>query len=176
MRTLTRLGACAATIAAVAGCAAQTTSTVTVTGTSLTIYASNPPGAPGSQDVANAERLALSQAGSKAGNFTIRFVSLTQMPSDNARTAIQDSNAIAYLGELSPGASSDTLGITNDQDLLQVSPSDTAIALTQSTPVVHGAPNNYYEQLKSYGRTFARVVSSGVGEARTQVTQMQAVG
>ena len=176
MRTLTRLGACAATIAALAGCAAQTSSTVTVSGTSLTIYASNPPGAPASQDVADAERLALSQAGSSAGRFTIRFVSLTQRPSDNARTAIQDSNAIAYLGELSPGASSGTLGITNDQDLLQVSPADTAIALTQSTPAVHGAPNNYYEQRKSFGRTFARVVPSGVGEARTQVTQMQAVG
>lgn len=173
MRTWTRLAPCAAAIAALAGCAAQTNSTVTVSGTSLTIYASNPPGAPGSQDILDAERLALQQAGSSAGRFTLRFVPLSQMPSDNARTAIQDSNAIAYLGELEPGDSAGTLGITNDQDLLQVTPTDTAIALTQSTPAVHGAPNSYYEQLKTYGRTFARVVPSGVAEARALVTQMQ---
>ena len=94
MRTWTRLGACAAAIAALAGCATQTSSTVTVSGTSLTIYASNPPGVPGSQDVLDAERLALKQAGSSAGSFTLRFVSLSQKPSDNARTAIQDSNPI----------------------------------------------------------------------------------
>jgi len=68
MRTWTRLGACAAAIAALAGCATQTSSTVTVSGTSLTIYASNPPGVPGSQDVLDAERLALKQAGSSAGS------------------------------------------------------------------------------------------------------------
>ena len=176
MRTWTRLGACAAAIAALAGCATQTSSTVTVSGTSLTIYASNPPGVPGSQDVLDAERLALKQAGSSAGSFTLRFVSLSQKPSDNARTAIQDSKAVAYLGELSPGDSSGTLGITNDQDLLQVTPTDTAIALTQSSPAVQGAPNNYYEQLKTYGRTFARVVPSGVAEARAQASQMRTLG
>jgi branched-chain amino acid transport system substrate-binding protein len=173
MRTWTRLVACGAAIAALAGCATQTNSTVTVTGTTLTIYASNPPGAPASQDIVDAERLALKQGGSSAGRFTLRFVSLSQKPSDNARTAIQDSDAIAYLGELSPGDSVGTVGITNDQDLLQVSPTDTAISLTQSTPAVGGAPNNYYQQRKSYGRTFARVVPSGVGESRAQVTQMQ---
>jgi branched-chain amino acid transport system substrate-binding protein len=176
MRTWIRLVACAAAIAALSGCAAQTNSTVTVSGTSLTIYASNPADAQGSQDFVDAERLALQQAGSTAGKFRIRFVSLSQKPSDNARTAIQDSNAIAYLGELSPGISAGTLGITNDQDLLQVSPADTAIALTQSTPAVHGAPNDYYEQLKTYGRTFARVVPSGTAEAHAQVTQMQGLG
>ncbi len=103
-------------------------------------------------------------------------MSLSQKPTDNARTAIQDSNAIAYLGELSPGDSSGTLGITNDQDLLQVTPTDTAIALTQATPAVHGAPDDYYEQLKTYGRTFARVVPSGVAEARAQATEMRALG
>jgi branched-chain amino acid transport system substrate-binding protein len=176
MGTWTRLVACAAAIAALGGCAARTNSTVTVTGTSLIIYASNPTGGSRSQDVLDAERLALKQAGSSAGKFTIRFVSLGgQKPSDNARTAIQDDNAIAYLGELSPGDSAGTLGITNDQDLLQVSPTDTAIAETQSTPAVRGAPNNYYEQLKTYGRTFARVVPSGVAEARAQVAQMKSL-
>ena len=34
-------------------------------------------------------------------------------------------SAIAYLGEVDPGLSSQSLGITNAQDLLQVSPTDT---------------------------------------------------
>jgi branched-chain amino acid transport system substrate-binding protein len=176
MGTWTRLVACGAAIAALAGCATTTNSTVTVSGTSLVIYASNPPGAPGSHDILDAEQLALRQGGSSAGRFTIRFVPLSsQKPSDNARTAIQDTTAIGYLGELSPGDSDGTLGITNDQDLLQVSPTDTAIAATQSTPAVPGAPNNYYEQLKTYGRTFARVVPSGVAEARAQVAEMRSL-
>jgi ABC-type branched-subunit amino acid transport system substrate-binding protein len=175
MWTWTRLVACVTAIAALAGCAAQTNSTIKVTGTFLTIYASNPPGVPGSRDIVDAERLALKQAGTSVGKFTIRVVSLPQKPTDNARTAVQDSNAIAYIGELSPGDSAGTLGITNDQDLLQVTPTDTAIAETHSTPAVPGAPNNYYQQLKAYGRTFARVVPSGVAEARAQVAQMRAL-
>lgn len=149
---------------------------MTVSGGGLTIYASLPPG-PGSQeqDIADAERLALQQAGASLGRFTIRLVQLGQKPSDNARTAIQDTSAIAYLGELDPGASADSMGITNDQDLLQVSPSDTAISLTQSSPVVSGAPDNYYEELKTYGRTFVRVVPSAAVEAKVLASEMRAL-
>jgi branched-chain amino acid transport system substrate-binding protein len=96
--------------------------------------------------------------------------------SDNARTAIQDSSAIAYLGELVPGSSADSLGITNAQDLLQVSPTDTALELTQTTSAVRNSPTRYYEQLKTYGRTFARVVPTTALEARAQVQAMRALG
>ena len=60
--------------------------------------------------------------------------------SDNARQAIGDSSSIAYLGELTPGASADTIGITNAEDLLQVSPTDTAVELTQVSPAVPNSP------------------------------------
>ncbi len=173
-----RFLACAAALAVLAGCTSATSSsTITVTGSGLTIYASVPSGAGAQeQDIVDAERLALKQAGSDIGKFRISFVQLSQTPSDNARTAIQDTSAIGYLGELDPGASADSLGITNDQDLLQISPSDTAIELTQSTPVVPGAPNNYYEALKTYGRTFVRVVPSAAVEAKVQASQMQLLG
>ena len=50
-----------------------------------------------------AEQLAFQQSGGKVGNFKLRFVTLSAAKaSDNARTAIQDDNAIAYLGEISP--------------------------------------------------------------------------
>ncbi len=177
MRRLASLLACAAAAACITGCTATSTSTVAVSGTGLTVYTSAPASANAAQstDIVDAEKLALKQSGSTIGKFTIRLVQLDQRPSDNARTAIQDTSAIAYLGELDPGASADSLGITNDQDLLQISSSDTAIALTQSSPAVPGAPNDYYEARGTYGRTFARVVPSSAVEARVQVTEMHAL-
>ena len=44
--------------------------------------------------------------------------------------------------------------------LLQVTPTDTALALTQTSSAVANSPTLYYESLKTYGRTFARVVPS----------------
>ena len=63
-----------------------------------------------------------------------------RVPSDHRRTSSPTTRArrsrtpgaIAYLGEILPGASADSLGITNAQDLLQVAPTDTALELTQA--------------------------------------------
>jgi branched-chain amino acid transport system substrate-binding protein len=151
---------------------------VTVTGKQLTIYLSSPSGSDQvAQDVLDAERLAFSL---KSGEVTayklaLRSVSASK-PSNNARTAIQDTSAIAYLGEIVPGSSADSLGITNAQDLLQVSPTDTAAALTQTTSAVSGSPSSYYESLKTYGRTFARVVGTTAAEARVAAAQLHALG
>jgi ABC-type branched-subunit amino acid transport system substrate-binding protein len=108
--------------------------------------------------------------------FHLQLQVLRASRSDNARTAIQDTSAIAYLGELVPGSSAGTLGITNAQDLLQVSPTDTALELTNSTPAVPAAPDNYYESLKTYGRTFGRVVPTTAAEARAQLSEMRSLG
>lgn len=173
------LVACAALIAGLAGCTSTASTSVTVTGKTLTIYASLPPATasdPRASDVYDAERLALKQSGSQLGGFTIAFKPAEgREVSDNARTAIQDTSAIAYLGEIDPGASTDTVGITNDVDLLQVSPTDTAVALTQATAAVPGAPKLYYEQQSTYGRTFARVVPTTALEARALVAEMQSL-
>jgi branched-chain amino acid transport system substrate-binding protein len=169
--------ACAALAAVLAGCAAPSGSSVTASGRSLTIYAGSPPGGAGgqeAQDILDAEQLALQQNGSSFGGFSVRLVKLNgKKISDNARTAIQDKSAIAYLGELTPGSSADSVGITNAQDLLQVSPADTAIALTQSTPAVSNSPKVYFESQGSYGYTFARVVPTAALEAAALASQMQ---
>jgi ABC-type branched-subunit amino acid transport system substrate-binding protein len=165
---------------AVGGCAAASSSSLTASGKTLVIYASNgadtaDPAA--AQDILDAEKLAFSQHGSQVGSFRLQLVELShQKLSDNARTAIQDTSSVAYLGEVVPGSSADSLGITNAQDLLQVSPTDTALELTQATGAVPGAPNKYYESLKTYGRTFARVVPSTALEAKAQVQEMRALG
>jgi branched-chain amino acid transport system substrate-binding protein len=168
----------AAVMSTAAGCT-RAGSSVTASGTTLTVYASAPPGVAGSQaaaDVLAAEQLAYRQAGSKLGSFKLQFAKLTgSKVSDNARTAIEDTSSIAYLGELDPGLSAESLGITNAQDLLQVTPTDTAAALTQTNSSVPGAPNRYYESLGTYGRTFARVVPTTSLEAKAQVQEMQAL-
>ncbi len=94
--------------------------------------------------------------------------------SDNARSAIIDKTAIAYLGEIAPGTSDQTAGITNALGLLQVSPTDTALELSQSTPAVADAPKTYFQSWGTYGRTFARVVPSSAVEAKALVAEMKA--
>jgi branched-chain amino acid transport system substrate-binding protein len=167
------LCACTALLG-LAGCAAQTSTAVTVTGTSLTIYASQPPRGAGGQaatDVLDAEQLALQQAGHKAGKFNLRLVKLDGAElSDNARTAIQDKTAIAYLGELQPGTSQVSVPITNELGLLEVSPTDTAVY------PVSGTSSSFYPSSSSFHQTFARVVPTAVQEAKAQVAEMQALG
>jgi branched-chain amino acid transport system substrate-binding protein len=176
------LGGCACALAAaVGGCTAPAGSTVTVSGSSLTIYASAPVHSAGAlgQDVLDAEKLALQQNGPQAGRYQVTLKTLpgdtTAEVTDAARTAIQDSTTIAYLGEIVPHTSYASLGITNALDVLQVSPTDTALELTQRSAAVPGAPDSYYESLKTYNRTFARVVPSTALEAKAQVLQMKAL-
>jgi branched-chain amino acid transport system substrate-binding protein len=174
------VGAGAALTAGLAGCAAAGNSSVKATGKTLTIYASAPPRAasdPVVQDVLAAERLAFQQKAGEVTAFKLSFppaLSAGKL-SDHARTAIQDSAAIAYLGEILPGDSADTLGINNAQDLLQVTPTDTALELTTSSAAIPDTPGRYYQSLKTYGRTFARVVPNSAVEAKAQVQEMRSL-
>ena len=87
------------------------------------------------QDVLAAEQLAFRESGGKAGNYTVRLHTLDGRElSDNARTAVADKTAVAYLGELQPGTSDISTEIINQQGLLEISPLDTAAYLTQTVP------------------------------------------
>jgi branched-chain amino acid transport system substrate-binding protein len=161
----------------ISGCAGQANTTATVSGSTLTIYLGQPPqgaGGPQTQDVLDAERLALQQAGGQVGQFKIRLVTAgASKTSDNARRAIADSSAIAYIGEIAPlHGSADSLGITNGLPILQVSPTDTAIDLTQKTPAVKDSPTKWYESLSTNHRTFARVVPNDIAQSKALVAQM----
>jgi branched-chain amino acid transport system substrate-binding protein len=174
------LSACAAL--AVAGCSTNAkggASTVTVSGNTLTVYASQPPGGSGGQeasDMLHAEQLALQHAGGKAGKYTVKLVQLDGHElSDNARKAIENQTSIAYLGELQPGTSQISVEITNQQGLLVISPADTATYLTQPLPPpVSTSPSSYYPSHSTYGETFARVVANSGAEAKAIVAEMQA--
>jgi branched-chain amino acid transport system substrate-binding protein len=166
-----------------AGCGTATsggTSQITVSGSTLSVYASQPPSGSGGQaatDMIDAEKLALKQAGGHAGKFTVVLKPVDGKEiSDNARTAIQDKTTIAYLGELQPGTSQISVEILNQQGVLVVSPADTADYLTQSTPAVPGSPTKYYPSRSTYHETFARVVANSSEEASAQVQVMKSDG
>jgi branched-chain amino acid transport system substrate-binding protein len=176
------LSACASAVlaAALAGCtgAGGTSNGSSVPGHSLTIYLSVPAAATSDEnDIVSAEQLALKQVGNHVGGFTVALKRVAQhVLSENARAAIVDPSTIAYIGELEPGTSGQTIGITNAQNVLQVSPTDTAVELTQSTAAVPGSPNVYYESLSSNGRTFARVAPTDALEAKALVAEIQSLG
>ena len=174
------IGACLASIAVVlAGCSSATNSAVTVTGKTLTIYASEPPGGAGgatTTDVLDAEQLALQQAGAKVGAYTVKLIRVEKAEtSADAREAVQNNAAIAYLGEIVPGTSGVSVQITNELGLLQVSPTDTAVYLTQANPAVSGSPGTYYPSSSTYHETFARVVPTTVQEAKAIVAEMSSL-
>ena len=137
---------------------------------SLTIYSSLPRAglsARNADAVAAGERLALADAGGRAGGRRVRLVELdssapgadTWDPGTvdaNARRAADDPTAIAYIGELDFGASAISLPITNSAGLLQVSPADGLTTLTVRDPGLHAeGPERYYPHDR---RTFIRLV------------------
>ena len=151
-------------------------------GKTLTIYSSLPlQGAsrPQSEDVIRGEKLALKQAGSKAGDFTIKYVSLDDATaaagkweagqvSANARKVAQDDTAIAYLGEFNAGASAISIPITNEAGILQVSPSNTQLGLTKSgAGAAKGEPEKYYPGgERNYGRVVPVDTIQGAAQAQ----------
>ena len=167
--------------ALLAGCGAASSSSsnaaATVSGTTLDIVVGRPPGNSGGQvatDVLHAERLAFAQSGAKAGSFSLRLVvAHGDEVSANARTAVSDTRAIAYIGEIPPGTSGVSVQITNELGMLQISPTDTAAYLTHSVPAVAGSPNHWYPTHSTYGETFARLVPTTISEASAIVARMQ---
>ena len=152
-------------------------------GGELTVYSSLPlQGAsrPQSEDVINGIKLALKQKGGKCGDFTINYQSLDDATaaagqweagatSDNARKAAQDDSAVAYIGEFNSGASAISIPITNDGNLLQVSPSNTAFGLTKGgTGAEPGEPDKYYPAgTRTYGRVVPTTTSRVPPSRRT---------
>ena len=136
----------------------------------LTIYSSLPlQGAARVQSEAAVKgaRLALEQAGGRAGNFKIAFKSLDDSTaqaagwepnatSANARKAAQDKSTIGYIGEFNSGATAVSLPILNEAQIAQVSPGNTAVGITSSDPGASpGEPDKYYPTGE---RTYARVL------------------
>jgi branched-chain amino acid transport system substrate-binding protein len=141
-------------------------------GSTIDIYSSLPlQGAVTAQTdpLVNGIKLALSQAGGKAGSFTVNYTSLddstatsaattcdVNQSAANARKAATDSKAVYYIGEFNSGCSKVTIPILNQAGLPQVSPANTYVGLTTNdTGSAPGEPQKYYPTGK---RTFLRLV------------------
>jgi ABC-type branched-subunit amino acid transport system substrate-binding protein len=159
-----------------------------IKGDTATIYSSTPRHGVSARDaraVLAGERRALAERGGRAGGLRIRLRRLVStedaehpwdpdLVSANAHRAADDPTAIAYLGELDYGATAVSLPITNEVDLLQVSPADGLTSLTQRPPGrPRAGPERYYPSEK---RTFARVTSTDLLEAERLLARASSAG
>jgi ABC-type branched-subunit amino acid transport system substrate-binding protein len=127
------------------------------------------------RDAADGARLALEQAGGRAGDLEVEASFLDDArgaPWDpvavgaNARSAAQDSSAVAYIGELDSEPTRASVPITNDAGIVQISPAAGAVDLTRSAEGIPDSPGRYQP---SGSPSFARIVpADDVVEAAAQ--------
>jgi branched-chain amino acid transport system substrate-binding protein len=157
-------------------------------GKTLTIYSSVPlQGASRAStgDLVDGAKLALEQAGGKAGKFKIKYVSLDdstaqagnwtpEATSANARKAAADKSTAVYIGEFNSGASAVSIPILNDAGIPQISPANTAVGLTTNKPGASpGEPQKYYPTGK---RTYTRIVPIDTIQGAAMVQLMKQNG
>jgi len=158
-----------------------------VVGDSLTVYSGLPlrgPFAERMRALVNGEKLAISDAGGKVGDWTIKFGSLDDaagpegwdpsVTADNARTVAQDPTTIAYLGDADFGATAVSLPILNEAGVAQISPASTYPGFTGTVGATEkGEPQKYQP---SGVPTFARVVPSDIVEGQAQAIYQRREG
>ena len=170
-----------------AGSGSTATTGETASGTK-TIYSSLPlQGASRPQTTAMVSgiKLALKEAGNKAGNFTIQYQSLDdstaqqggwtpEAVSANARKAAQDDDTAVYIGEFNSGASAVSIPILSDAKVPQLSPANTAVGLTSDEPGADkGEPAKYYP---SGFRNYVRIVPKDTIQGAALATVMKEDG
>ena len=125
------------------------------------------------RDAADGAELALADAGGEAGGVSVEAVVLDGSEGErgwtppraaaNAREAISDSTAIAYIGEFESGATRASLPLTNEARMLQVSPASGANDLV-SEFIDSDKPSVFQP---GGDRTFGRVIPSDFAQGQT---------
>jgi branched-chain amino acid transport system substrate-binding protein len=177
-----------AAVVSACGSSSKSGGTATVSGNTLTIYASVPlQGGSGDQGKAieNGATIAVSQIGGKIGKYTINFKKLDDSlastgaadegkASQNARSTVSDKTAVGYVGDYNSGISKVTIPILNQGGVMQISPSNTYVGLTSTAPGHEpGEPDKYYPTGK---RTYARVVPIDTVQAAALLLTMKQDG
>jgi branched-chain amino acid transport system substrate-binding protein len=154
-------------------------------GNTVDIYSSLPlQGASSAQTgpLVKGVQLALSQAGGKAGQFTVKYQSLDDSTAQagkwdpnqteaNARKVATDPKAVYYIGEFNSGASEVSIPILNQGGIPQVSPANTYVGLTTNEPgSAAGEPQKYYPTGK---RTYLRIVPRDTIQAAAGLLTMK---
>jgi branched-chain amino acid transport system substrate-binding protein len=157
-------------------------------GSTIDIYSSLPlQGASTAQTgpMVNGIKLALSEAGNKAGSFTVHYTSLDDSTASagkwdptqcaaNARKVATDSKAVYYIGEFNSGCSKISIPILNPAGVPMMSPANTYPGLTVGGPgTVPGEPQKYYPTGK---RTYLRIVPIDSIQAAADLQAMKAAG
>jgi branched-chain amino acid transport system substrate-binding protein len=175
----------AALALAAGGCAGKGGTDGAVGRETLTVYVSAPlhgQRAAAGRAIVDGAKLALADAGGKVGELTVQAVYLDDTrggrwslsrTAANARRASEDVTAIGYLGDLDSGATRASVPITNQAEIVQISPGSTAVDLTRLPPVGSATP----ERLQPSDRkTFARVVPADDVEARAAALWAKRIG
>jgi branched-chain amino acid transport system substrate-binding protein len=200
MRFRKAIAACGLLIAALAiaacGSSSKTTSSSSSSssssgssgGNTVDVYSSLPmQGASTAQTdpLVNGIKLALSEAGGKAGKFTVNYSVLDDstaaagkwdpgQTAANARKVAADPKAVYYIGEFNSGASEVSIPILNQAGIPQVSPANTYVGLTTNLPgSAPGEPQKYYP---TGTRTYLRIVPIDSIQAAADLMAMKQAG
>ena len=142
-----------------------------VAGDNLTVYTSVPDPATGvGRDMVDASKLAIAQAGGRAGDFGINFVAVDEgtlgapapriVAAEAAEQVIRDTQVIAVVGAVRSDTALTSLPLFNAAGILLVSPGAGYPGFTD--PVGPGEPERWFPS----GRpTFARVIGDDVAQA-----------
>jgi branched-chain amino acid transport system substrate-binding protein len=156
-------------------------------GKQLAIYSSLPlqgSSAGISEEIVGGEKLALSDAGGRVGEFKISYVSLDDanpksgqwdpgVTATDAKTAAQDTGTIAYLGEYGSAATAISLPLINAAGIAQVSPESPYVGLTSARDAGQDEPERFYPSGK---RNFARLQPGDPAQGEAQVELLRTLG
>jgi branched-chain amino acid transport system substrate-binding protein len=200
LRRAISVGALAATGLVIAACGSSGSSSSASGGSSgssggssgggtINIYSDLPlKGAVSAQTIPalNGEKLALSQAGFKAGQWKVNFISLDDSTAtsptnydlnvcqSNARKAATDPKAVYMVGPFNSGCAEVEIPITNQGGLAQVSPANTYPGLTTNDPgTASGEPQKYYP---TGTRTYLRIVPRDTIQGQAGLVAMHQEG
>jgi len=167
--------------------ASSENASVTGGGKVVDVYSSLPmsgPSAPQTVALLGGIRLALAQAGGRAGPFAVKYTSLddssdasgwdASQTAANARKAAADPRAVYYIGEFDDDASEVSMPILNEAGIPQVSPSNTYIGLTTDDPgSASGEPRRFWP---TGTRTYLRIVPSDAVQSDAVLEAMKQAG
>src|SRR5258708_2510931 len=195
MRRTTAIAAFAAIALAAVGCSssssggsASTSPSAAAGGKVVDIYSSLPmQGASSAQTIplVNGIKLALAQASSKAGQWTVNYQVLDDstaaagkwdpgQTAANARKVASDSKAVFYIGEFNSRATEASIPILHEPSIPPRSPANTYVGLTTSLPgSAPGEPQKYYPTGK---RTYLRIVPIDSIQAAADLIAMKNAG
>ncbi|HTT29037.1 MAG TPA: branched-chain amino acid ABC transporter substrate-binding protein [Solirubrobacteraceae bacterium] len=182
-------GSSSKTTSSSGGAASSSGSSSSSGGKTIDIYSDLPlTGAVTAQTVPalNGEKLALKQAGYKAGQWKVNFISLNDATATsptnydlnvcqaNARKAATDPKAVYMVGPFNSGCAEVEIPITNQGGLAQVSPANTYPGLTTNDPgTASGEPQKYYPTGK---RTYLRIVPRDTIQGQAGLVAMKQEG